>query len=231
MTKKVSLLKVVLVSLTLCSPAASWAGKTGSGLSRVERKFFNAVKHGDTAKVAYLLNQGANANLAIDGVPILHIAAGKGHPRIVRLLVKKGAKVNVPDNDGATALHRAANTSLEIVKFLLKNDADVSVSDKDGVTALHWASQCHPYIVEYLLKSGADVDSKDNQGRTPLDWLTVFISCHEPIHKKVASAFLNYGAKPTQYTHMGDSVFHHAVKKGQTRKQTLLLSSHLVVGD
>ena len=81
-------------------------------------------------------------------------AARNGHENIVKTLVEKGAKVDVKDNEGMSALIMAAQYGhYEIVKFLIPrvaniNDKATVVTVKKGksaesgnaYTALHWAT-------------------------------------------------------------------------------------------
>lgn len=56
---------------------------------------------------------------------LLHMAASGGNPKMVDLLLSKGASVNATNRDGKTALHYAAGKGhLGIVQALLKHFAD-----------------------------------------------------------------------------------------------------------
>lgn len=59
---------------------------------------------------------------------VLHEACFKGHLKIVKCLVKNGAKVNAVNNDGESPLFLAtcANRT-EIIQFLIENGADVNI--------------------------------------------------------------------------------------------------------
>ena len=59
----------------------------------------------------------------------------------VRLLIKHGADVSVPDKTHSTPLHLAAlSGSSETVRVLLEHGADITVLDGSHKTALHLAS-------------------------------------------------------------------------------------------
>ncbi|MBD0371175.1 MAG: ankyrin repeat domain-containing protein [Pyrinomonadaceae bacterium] len=89
---------------------------------------------------------------------------------IVRSLIKAGARVNLKDDDGDTALMRAA--SLEesaILQFLIEEKAKVNDSNKSGETALMKAAEDGLAAnVRALVMAGADVNFRDNDGETAL---------------------------------------------------------------
>jgi hypothetical protein len=94
-------------------------------------------------------NKGLSADR--DGFPPspgVHLANEKS-PDIDTAL-KEGADVNMPDQQGRTALMYAAFCSLaENVKKLLANGADATLKDEDrGWTALMYAEADHDWRVE-----------------------------------------------------------------------------------
>jgi len=105
----------------------------------------------------------------------------------IRCLLDAGAKVNAPDKNGATPLHRAVRTrGVEAVKYLLKHGADPLLKNEPGSTAFHLAvqntgrggsgsedakaAQCQ--IIEEFLSLGLDVCLKDGKGKSVLDCVT-----------------------------------------------------------
>ena len=93
-----------------------------------------------------------------------------GNPRSVEEAIKNGTNVNAKDNDGWTALMRAAwEDHAEVVEVLLKHGADVNAKNNKGMTALMWAAQRgYADVAEVLLKHGANVSTKDNNGNTAM---------------------------------------------------------------
>lgn len=64
------------------------------------------------------------------GITPLHLAAGYGNRRLMRLLIGNGADVNAQDNEGNTPLHYAFNQ--RTVDLLLQNHADIAIENHQG---------------------------------------------------------------------------------------------------
>ena len=126
---------------------------------------------------------------------ILHIASIFRWNKLVSILIKAGANVNMryePRHDERgfsryTPLDYASWSGSEyIVKQLVKAGADVNAADsKNGLTALHHASRGgHEDVVSHLIKAGAYVDVYDYKGLTPLHMAAMYG------HKKVMSRLI-----------------------------------------
>ncbi len=103
-------------------------------------------------------------------------AAALGDLKKVRKFIDAGIDVDVANERGETALHRAANgvlpleKVLPVVNALLDAGADVNQRSEDaGVTPLLAAIQSeHEEVVRTLIAAGADVDAADRARKTPL---------------------------------------------------------------
>lgn len=92
---------------------------------------------------AYLVDQGANVNLAALNpmkVAPLHAATAARSFWLVQMLVGAGADVNQPQQQGWRPLHAAAqNGDADIVRFLLEHGADRAARADNNQTALDLA--------------------------------------------------------------------------------------------
>lgn len=96
-----------------------------------------------------------------------------GDEKLVETLIKAGANVSNPGEDGRTPLHQAAaHGYTTIVDMLLKNGANVNALDDDQNTPLHSLGRLEDLakqfeIAELLVNAGADVNAENEYGRTP----------------------------------------------------------------
>ena len=153
----------------------------------LEDKLYVACDKSELDEVTKLLENGANVNEIYEhsGSTPLHIACNSVHPNvdIIKLLLKKQAKINVQDEDGNTPLHIACNhvdANKEIIYCLLNLSFDtpnVNIQNKEngvgygdgGATPLHIAcSYSNADIVQLLLDKDANVNLRDDGGDTPL---------------------------------------------------------------
>jgi len=141
-----------------------------------QRALFIAIKNNDLdAADLFLVFAGVDPNSQDDyGFrTALMEATYQNNPDIVKLLLRKGADVNLPNKEGRTALMGASGRGYsDIVKILLERpEIDVNLQDDEGTTALIAASTVgHPSIVKALLECPElDVNLQDDEGATALD--------------------------------------------------------------
>nr|XP_036873062.1 M-phase phosphoprotein 8 isoform X2 [Manis javanica] len=121
----------------------------------------DAVKNGDYIAVKVALNSNEDYNLDQEdssGMTLVMLAAAGGQDDLLRLLIRKGAKVNGRQRNGTTALiHAAEKNFLTTVAILLEAGAFVNVQQSNGETALMKAcKRGNSDIVRLVIECGAD---------------------------------------------------------------------------
>lgn len=153
----------------------------------------NAVKAGNAAQVASLLQNGADGNARTgDGATPLMLAAGNGNLEVVRTLLAAKVDVNAVDDLGWNALMKAIyNAELDrgfpdVVQALIDAGADIETTIAFGTRPLMLAAGYgEAAVVEVLIKAGAEVRAKNEGGRTALmmvkdkDYVDVINLLHE----------------------------------------------------
>ncbi|CAM9653113.1 unnamed protein product [Ectocarpus sp. 8 AP-2014] len=131
-----------------------------------------AAYHGSADRVDALLSTGSvdiNQGNPKGWTPLM-LATEKGHSRVAKSLLEKGANVSVVGDGGFTALLASAQSGQQaIAKMLVKARANLESADIDGSTPLHVAAQGgHSGVMRVLLEAGADPNSRRSDGATPL---------------------------------------------------------------
>ncbi|XP_070694002.1 M-phase phosphoprotein 8 [Pempheris klunzingeri] len=121
----------------------------------------DAVKSGDYMAVKLALNSKEDYNLDqedVSGMSLSMLAAAGGQDDILRLLIKKGVRVNGRQKNGTTALmHAAEKNFLTTVAILLEAGSYVNAQTLGGETALMKAcKRGNADVVRLLLEYGAD---------------------------------------------------------------------------
>ena len=135
---------------------------------------FSAIESQSSEMVQLLLDHGGTAqvNPTADGeTSALMLASYHGNIEIVKMLLEKGAKVNIQNEKKVSALILAADQgNVEVLKQLLEIGADVNLKGEGGSTALlsallpkqHFVSQqTKVEMVKLLLNHDADVKVRD----------------------------------------------------------------------
>lgn len=106
-----------------------------------------------------------------EGRTPLHHASEIQNLKMVSLFIKRGADVNIKDNEGVTPLFLTDN--IELIKLLLKNGAEINTKDSTGQTPFH--VQCSNFsskeIIALFIQNGACISEADDDGNTPIYYL------------------------------------------------------------
>lgn len=143
--------------------------KDGADLTQ---ELSNAVLASDLARVALLIEKGANVNgLDAQGYATLHTAARHRMAEFISALIAYKADVKIKDRDGLSPLHHAVlRNHPESIKALASRGADVEAVTPSGFTPLALAIIEDQYkSAMALIESGASVEAAVGDAKlTPL---------------------------------------------------------------
>jgi death-associated protein kinase len=106
----------------------------------------------------------------LQGEGAVHIAAGKGQLKILKLLALKGGNLGLSDARGDNGLHWATRGGhLDAMKYLVSAGVHVNQQNKFGETSLHLGcSGGYSSVVEYLISTHTNLNIQDNNEDTAL---------------------------------------------------------------
>jgi ankyrin repeat protein len=147
----------------LAGIVACWM--VGRAIAQEQGSLFEALRHGDTAKLRSAIAAGTDVNSRdADGNTLLIQAAVYATAVDLDFLLAHWAHVNAPNKAGHTALMRSI-PDLAKVKLLIEHGADINAS-AEGATPLLIAAGipgAEP-VLRYLLEKGADLRAVNHLG-------------------------------------------------------------------
>jgi hypothetical protein len=130
-------------------------------------QLMEAAYLGHVKTLNFLLDHGVDVNFQDEqyGASALHAAAQGGREEIIKILLERGAEVNLKSKEGNTPLMAAAfNHNEGVVKILLEAGVEVNTRNQADETALSLArEELQEGIIRLLLQAGA----KDIKKRCP----------------------------------------------------------------
>ena len=119
------------------------------------------AEHGLFAEADWLFARNADFGIRDkDGMTLLHLVCRNGYDELAKLLIDTyGAEIELPDNEGRTAIHYAAMSgNTDLVYSLLKDGADPNKLTKKKETPLHFAAKYAGLEeVQFLIEHGASI--------------------------------------------------------------------------
>jgi ankyrin repeat protein len=179
-----------------------------------------AVYNGHRAIVELLLNASGNGKMLYSLKAALMSAAQSGHYDILELLLGKGRKADIKEEDMSAMLLKAtANRHTAVVDLLLRKGAWTETRTFEGKTPLILAAQDgHCRIMQLLLDSGAHIDHRNESGESAL------LIAVEKGDIEVVKLLLARGASVNQRDRSGESALLRAAVNGNMALVELLLS-------
>ncbi|XP_050428286.1 serine/threonine-protein phosphatase 6 regulatory ankyrin repeat subunit A isoform X2 [Adelges cooleyi] len=208
-----------------------------------------AAKHGNLITLQLLLDDGGDAMFKNKvGETPLHLACTSCQADIVGQLidfvkVKQGDEVansyvNTVNEDGASALHYAANITksdvnaskpnhdAKVIKLLFEGKADINLRTKQHhETALHYCAVAGNNDVLSAMLDGmspSEVQQAMNR-QTSIGWTPLLIACHRG-HMSLVNTMLNNHARVDVFDNEGRSALHLAAERGYLKVCDALLT-------
>jgi len=190
--------------------------------ARHRESFFRTVIEGRHEEMEHILSEHPTwVNDLWEGAPAIIFATRKGDSRMVTLLLKAGAVVDLTDKDGNTALMEASKLGhAEVVEPLINAGSKIRLKNKSGDTALiEAAASGHENIVERLIRERAKLDSEGYLGYTAL-----MQACMKG-NERLVEILLNAGAKVNFRSSYGWTALILAAKYERAGVAQLLISA------
>jgi ankyrin repeat protein len=178
--------------------------------------FFEAVKAGDQARVAALLEHtpsliGARSE---SGTSAVLLAAYYGHPALAGWLAERSPRLDIFEAAAAGRRDRVAER-------LAEQPALANAYAADGFHPLGLAAFFgHVEVVEFLLGQGAGVNSPSNNAQRVMP----LHSAAAGAHLAIARRLLDHGAEVNAVQAGGFVPLHSAAQNGQVEMVSLLLA-------
>ena len=164
----------------------------------------------------------------------LYSAAGNGYIGDVEWLLGEGVDPNIPDHNGWTAVHHAADaTETKVLTALFNAGGNPNVKDFDALTPLHLAANCSVankesqsiLSIDILLRHGAVANVVDQQGNTPLHFA---VGCQQS--PEGIEALMQAGANPNARASQGYTPLIIAINEANNRDTVSVVKALLAGG-
>jgi FOG: Ankyrin repeat len=131
----------------------------GFGVWKIKQTCWHKnISLGDTALIKSLLDKGADINAKDGGLTLLMKAATEGYVKTSKLLIDKGAYIDVKTDEGSTALICAARAGYpKIVELLINAGANIKAKNNMGWTADMYAKEKGYTDITQMLKLRSDI--------------------------------------------------------------------------
>lgn len=178
----------------------------------------HAAGFGNLATMKFLLDKGAdpNARNKRKSPPLFWALHDEAK---VRLLLSRGADVNLASADGRTAIYQAASmaNAVPVLRLLIEKGANVNAKTITGMTPLIAASRMNVEAAKVLADNKADVKAKNAAGGTAL------MAAAQAGRAQTVRLLLDRGAEVNARTKRNETALAEAATTGNEESVKLLL--------
>lgn len=179
------------------------------GCSKPDQPTMNlsrAVQLADLNQIKRNLYWGSDINISDSaGQTPLHLAAKKGRPIVVELLLDKGAQPNAKNNKGQSPLDLALiDGRTQVAKLLVNQGAEIEPNKSLFDMAIIGIEDRD--VLHFLLNQGAKLETTDENGNTPLHIAT------NNNFRRTAKSFIDQGAEVNALNSNGETPLTLATK-------------------
>ena len=177
----------------------------------------------------YLLQIGVPVNAKdSNGISALHFSAKffcTDQENAVKLLLDKGANINISSNFGETPLHAASkHKQFQMVNLLLDYGACVDAQNNKGETALHISARKGKLsIVRKLLSEQASINITTYDGKTALHYASLYGK------DRTVEYLIKEGALIDARNNCGFTPLHYSAEEGHLGVVKMLMSHNAMI--
>jgi ankyrin repeat protein len=201
--------------VTVTAAWLAWIGSVhAQWIIPFDARFIKASQEDDVNKVKSFLDKQPDINApGKEATTFLQAAAYWGRTNAVQLLIEKGAKLDLRDQNGQTALHYAA----------IFNYCEML---SDSPPELQKLQAGKKNACQLLLQAGAAVDAKAHEGNTPLHWAVTLRHWHPAptVVQDICALLIAKGAEVNATNSLGETPLHLAAKYSLTNVCAFLIA-------
>ncbi len=192
--------------------------------STTETPLISAVLYKDISEIEKLLAEGVDINQQDKHgytalIRACSYSSKEKYSDAAKLLILKGADVNIHAKDGNAAVIEAAGNSREIFDLLLEKGADFKVKKEDGTGAYYQCMLGMLFygregleLADFLLSKGVNVDEAPTS--TEIEGYTPLIFAARDNNKEVVNFLIEHGANVSAKNVDGQTPLSLAEKAG-----------------
>lgn len=180
----------------------------------------NAITSGNVAQICSLIEKGVHVNTVdLYRNTAFHAAAIHNSFDLAKILIGKGADINIPNRWGYTPIYRCR--SIEMCRYMVENGADINHICSVGGTPL--TMNCFNGEIELVRFMVEDLKVPIEGEKTGTLMMTPLISAADWGHQNIVEYLIKMGANVNEYDTEGLPPLWYALKINHTEMAKYLI--------